>query len=41
MMGGDAWYNVTIANDTQYFNEADYYLSRITSGRLRAKFRVF
>ena len=31
-MGGDAWYNVTIANDTQYFNEADYYLSRITSG---------
>ena len=32
VMGGDAWYNVTIANDTQYFNEADYYLSRITSG---------
>ena len=30
--GGDAWYNVTVANDTQYFNEADYYLSRITSG---------
>ena len=32
VMGGDAWYNVTVANDTQYFNEADYYLSRITSG---------
>ena len=31
-MGGDAWYNVTIANDTQYFNEADYYLSRVMSG---------
>ncbi len=31
-IGGDAWYNVTVANDTQYFSEADYYLSRITSG---------
>ena len=30
--GGDAWYNVTVANDTQYFNEADYWLSRLTSG---------
>ncbi len=32
VMGGDAWYNVTVANDTQYFNEADYYLSRVMSG---------
>ena len=32
LMGGDAWYNVTIANDTRYFNEADYYLSRVMSG---------
>ena len=32
IMGGDVWYNVTIANDTQYFNEADYYLSRVMSG---------
>ena len=32
VMGGDAWYNVTVANDTQYFNEADYWLSRLTSG---------
>ena len=32
IMGGDAWYNVTVANDTQYFNEADYWLSRLTSG---------
>ena len=31
-IGGDPWFNVTVANDTQYFNEADYYLSRITSG---------
>jgi len=30
--GGDAWYNVTVANNTQYFNEADYYLTRLLSG---------
>ena len=32
VVGGDAWYNVTVANDTQYFNEADYYFSRVLSG---------
>ena len=32
VVGGDAWYNVTVANDTQYFNEADYYLSQLLSG---------
>ena len=32
VMGGDAWYNVTVANDTQYFDEADYYLSRVMTG---------
>ena len=32
MVGGDAWYNVTVANDTQYFKESDYYLSRLLSG---------
>ncbi|MFL2886868.1 MAG: VacJ family lipoprotein [Candidatus Pelagibacter sp.] len=32
VMGGDAWYNVTVANDTHYFDEADYYLSRVMSG---------
>ena len=32
VIGGDAWYNVTVANDTQYFNEADYYLSRVLTG---------
>ena len=31
-LGGDAWYNVTVANDTQYFNESDYWLSRLTAG---------
>jgi len=30
--GGDPWYNVTVRNDTQYFNESDYYVSRITGG---------
>ena len=30
--GGDAWYNITVKNDTQYFNETDYYVSRVTQG---------
>ena len=32
VMGGDAWYNVTVKNDTHYFSDIDYYSSRITSG---------
>ena len=32
LMGGDAWYNVTVRNDTQHFTDFDYYLSRLTSG---------
>ena len=32
VMGGDAWFNVTVANDTQYFNESDYYFSRLSTG---------
>ena len=32
VIGGDAWYNITVANDTQYFSEADYYASRLLSG---------
>ena len=32
LMGGDAWYNVTVTNDTHYFSDIDYYSSRITSG---------
>ena len=37
-MGGDAWYNLTVKNDTQYFTDADYYSSRLTSGiNFRAK----
>ena len=26
--GGDPWYNVTVRNDTQYFNDADFYFSK-------------
>ena len=30
--GGDAWYNVTVRNDTRYFSDFDYYASKITGG---------
>tara|TARA_B100001057_G_C22847075_1_gene949484 strand:- start:1420 stop:2184 length:765 start_codon:yes stop_codon:yes gene_type:complete len=32
MNGGDAWHNITVRNDTQYFKESDYWTSRIASG---------
>ena len=31
-LGGDPWYNVTVRNDTRYFNDSDYYFSRGTGG---------
>ncbi len=31
-VGGDAWYNVTVQNDTRYFTDFDYYASKVTSG---------
>tara|TARA_Y100000817_G_scaffold76656_1_gene59000 strand:- start:819 stop:1607 length:789 start_codon:yes stop_codon:yes gene_type:complete len=31
-VGGDAWYNVTVRNDTHYFRDVDYYSSKITGG---------
>ena len=31
-MGGDAWYNVTVKNETQHFSDIDYYSSKVTSG---------
>jgi phospholipid-binding lipoprotein MlaA len=38
VMGGDAWYNITVKNDTQHFNDIDYYSSKLTSGiNFRAK----
>ena len=30
--GGDAWYNVTVNNDTKYFSDFDYYSSKVTAG---------
>ena len=32
LVGGDAWYNVTVNNDTQHFSDFDYYASRVTAG---------
>ena len=32
LLGGDAWYNVTIKNDTKHFEERDYYMTRASSG---------
>ena len=31
-VGGDAWYNVTVTNDTHYFSDFDYYASKTTAG---------
>ena len=31
-MGGDAWYNVTVKNDTHYFSDFDYYASKGAGG---------
>ena len=31
-VGGDAWYNVTVNNDTHYFRDIDYYASKVTAG---------
>ena len=32
LVGSDAWYNITVTNDTQYFNETDYFITRGTQG---------
>ena len=38
VLGGDPWYNLSVKNDTTYFNEKDYYISRGTDGiNFRAK----
>ena len=31
-LGGDAWYNVTVRNDTHYVSDFDYYASKGTEG---------
>ena len=30
--GGDAWYNITVKNDTQHFSDFDYYASKVIAG---------
>ena len=38
LLGADPWYNLTVKNDTQYFKESDYYISRGGDGlNFRAK----
>ena len=32
VLGGDPWYNVTVKNDTRYFKDSDYYVSKGTDG---------
>ena len=32
VIGGDPWYNITVANDTQYFSNFDYWGTRISTG---------
>ena len=31
-LGGDPWYNVTVKNDTQYFNDGNFYYSKGAAG---------
>ena len=30
--GGDPWYNITVRNNTHYFKDSDYYISKISGG---------
>ena len=32
LVGGDAWYNVTVRNDTQHFEDMHYYTSKVVAG---------
>jgi phospholipid-binding lipoprotein MlaA len=32
LLGGDPWYNVTIKNDTEHFQERDFYISKTGNG---------
>ena len=32
LLGGEPWYNITVANDTQYFSDFDYWASRGATG---------
>ena len=38
MIGGDPWFNITVKNDTNYFKDSDYYISKSGDGiNFRAK----
>ena len=38
VVGGDPWYNVTVANNTQHFSDFDYWSTRVATGiNFRAK----
>ena len=32
VVGGDPWYNVTVANNTQHFSDFDYWSTRVATG---------
>ena len=32
ILGGDPWYNISVKNDTRYFKDSDYYVSKGTDG---------
>ena len=32
LLGGDTWYNVTVANNTQHVSDSDYWASRVGTG---------
>ena len=32
IVGGDPWYNITVANNTEHFSEFDYWSTRVASG---------
>ena len=32
LLGGDAWYNVTVKNDTENFEDMHYYTTRVATG---------
>ncbi|MDC0642935.1 VacJ family lipoprotein [Candidatus Pelagibacter sp.] len=32
IVGGDPWYNITVANNTEHFSDFDYWITRVTAG---------
>ena len=40
ILGGDAWYNVTVRNNTQHFEDSDYIVSRLTCWELISERKI-